>query len=109
MPFFFTTIPGIVKTEENKKSTGNIAKQVRFSAFNFSLYPQNTYILFKYRVSEFTSSSVPMENSWFPSTWVVRSCTFSKGRKFLLESTLLDAPGSNHDPGTTRVRVSKID
>eukprot|EP00339_Tiarina_fusa_P018841 CAMPEP_0117006668 /NCGR_PEP_ID=MMETSP0472-20121206/6814_1 /TAXON_ID=693140 ORGANISM="Tiarina fusus, Strain LIS" /NCGR_SAMPLE_ID=MMETSP0472 /ASSEMBLY_ACC=CAM_ASM_000603 /LENGTH=189 /DNA_ID=CAMNT_0004708199 /DNA_START=23 /DNA_END=592 /DNA_ORIENTATION=- len=27
LPFFFTTIPGVVKTEENKKSTGNIAKQ----------------------------------------------------------------------------------
>lgn len=27
LPFFFTTIPGIVKTDENKKSTGAIAKQ----------------------------------------------------------------------------------
>lgn len=29
LPFFNTTIPGIVKTEENKTSTGQIAKQVR--------------------------------------------------------------------------------
>ena len=29
LPFFTTTLPGVVKTEENKKSTGNIAKQVR--------------------------------------------------------------------------------
>jgi len=28
LPFFFTTLPGVVKTEENKKSTGEIAKQV---------------------------------------------------------------------------------
>mmetsp|Transcript_16182 Transcript_16182/g.28256 ORF Transcript_16182/g.28256 Transcript_16182/m.28256 type:complete len:190 (-) Transcript_16182:332-901(-) len=27
LPFFYTTIPGIVKTEENKKSTGKIAGQ----------------------------------------------------------------------------------
>eukprot|EP00536_Pseudo-nitzschia_multiseries_P000460 jgi/Psemu1/249542/estExt_Genewise1Plus.C_60051 len=27
LPFFNTTIPGVVKTEENKKSTGQIAKQ----------------------------------------------------------------------------------
>jgi cytochrome b561 len=27
LPFFFTTIPGVVKTDENKKSTGEIAKQ----------------------------------------------------------------------------------
>lgn len=26
LPFFYTTIPGIVKTEDNKASTGNIAK-----------------------------------------------------------------------------------
>jgi cytochrome b561 len=29
LPFFGTTIPGVVKTDENKKSTGEIAKQVR--------------------------------------------------------------------------------
>ncbi|KAL3924032.1 MAG: hypothetical protein SGILL_001296 [Bacillariaceae sp.] len=29
LPFFGTTIPGIVKTDENKKQTGEIAKQVR--------------------------------------------------------------------------------
>jgi len=28
LPFFVTTIPGVVKTEENKSSTGAIAKQV---------------------------------------------------------------------------------
>ena len=28
LPFFYTTIPGIVKTDENKASTGNIAKNV---------------------------------------------------------------------------------
>lgn len=27
LPFFFTTVPGVVKTPENKKSTGAIAKQ----------------------------------------------------------------------------------
>lgn len=29
LPFFFTTLPGVVKTDDNKKSTGAIAKQVR--------------------------------------------------------------------------------
>lgn len=29
LPFFGTTFPGVVKTEENKKSTGAIAGQVR--------------------------------------------------------------------------------
>ena len=29
LPFFFTTLPGVVKTDENQKSTGEIAKQVR--------------------------------------------------------------------------------
>lgn len=29
LPFFSTTIPGIVKTDENKKTTGMIAKNVR--------------------------------------------------------------------------------
>jgi cytochrome b561 len=28
LPFFWTTLPGVVKTDENKKSTGAIAKQV---------------------------------------------------------------------------------
>ena len=28
LPFFFTTLPGVVKTDENKASTGNIAKRV---------------------------------------------------------------------------------
>ena len=27
LPFFVTTLPGVVKTEENKESTGAIAKQ----------------------------------------------------------------------------------
>ena len=31
LPFFWTTIPGVVKTDENKKQTGQIAK----NAFNF--------------------------------------------------------------------------
>jgi cytochrome b561 len=29
LPFFGTTIPGVVKTDENKMRTGEIAKQVR--------------------------------------------------------------------------------
>jgi 1,2-dihydroxy-3-keto-5-methylthiopentene dioxygenase len=29
LPFFGVTLPGVVKTDENKKSTGEIAKQVR--------------------------------------------------------------------------------
>lgn len=29
LPFFYTTLPGVVTTEDNKKSNGNIAKQVR--------------------------------------------------------------------------------
>jgi hypothetical protein len=29
LPFFWTTLPGITKTPENKKSTGKIAGQVR--------------------------------------------------------------------------------
>jgi hypothetical protein len=33
LPFFTTTLPGIVKTEENKKSTGKIAGQVREEVF----------------------------------------------------------------------------
>lgn len=33
LPFFTTTIPGIVKTEENKKSTGKIAGQVNIWSF----------------------------------------------------------------------------
>jgi cytochrome b561 len=28
LPFFFTTVPGIVKTDDNKQSSGAIAKQV---------------------------------------------------------------------------------
>ena len=29
LPFFFTTVPGIVKTDDNKATAGAIAKQVR--------------------------------------------------------------------------------
>lgn len=29
LPFFGTTFPGVVKTDENKKMTGEIAKKVR--------------------------------------------------------------------------------
>ena len=28
LPFFFTTVPGIVKTDDNKATAGAIAKQV---------------------------------------------------------------------------------
>jgi cytochrome b561 len=35
LPFFGTTIPGVVKTDENKMRTGEIAKQVRtYTDFN---------------------------------------------------------------------------
>jgi cytochrome b561 len=33
LPFFTTTLPGVVKTDENKKSTGEIAKQVCYVNF----------------------------------------------------------------------------
>lgn len=38
LPFFGTTIPGIVKTEENKQSSGEIAKQVRTETRDSSFF-----------------------------------------------------------------------
>jgi hypothetical protein len=35
LPFFFTTVPGIIKTEDNKKGTGEIAKQVSSEMVSF--------------------------------------------------------------------------
>lgn len=38
LPFFFTTLPGVVKTDDNKKSTGAIAGQVSYQWMDFSIF-----------------------------------------------------------------------
>lgn len=55
LPFFFTTIPGVVKTDENKARTGGIAKQVRI--FNFLFFFGVCNLIFCFSVLCFLAPS----------------------------------------------------
>lgn len=67
LPFFWTTLPGITKTPENKKETGKIAGQVRLQYLLFysrGRYQKlNSFACFVHRASKFTRRLAPMESS----------------------------------------------
>jgi cytochrome b561 len=68
LPFFWTTLPGVVKTDENKKSTGAIAGQVcgitgvkilLFIYWLFYLFAVNCFLCLSFSTYHWFDWSVP--------------------------------------------------
>jgi 1,2-dihydroxy-3-keto-5-methylthiopentene dioxygenase len=94
LPFFFTTIPGVVKTPENKKKTGKLAGQVTnyLLITKFCLKLEGTEFFTYwfsckcfYRALKFIRLWERTVNFLFHSTLAELSATFSVGKKSFLE------------------------